>query len=261
MRETAKTEVMEARNKTFQRNRVAKAEQHAQEYMDTRETLHKQKRNLALMQHQHTDEIERFLVTNGETFNEWRRVGDRIDDLEKKHAEKQSYRYENRKELAYINEWKPKVNEKYNEWREKFPHAEGINDLIETSAKYYQIHNESDRKAFIFNEVVNQNVQMKQAVQNYNYGKQKLHTLTDYQDSKMRNGKTPTPAPQTINRNAPSTIIGSVQAETSQNIGELARDRPLPEPIMADAVHDDSVQDEALQTVLQTEEEEWDFER
>jgi hypothetical protein len=47
---------------------------------------------------------------------------------------------------------------------EAFPHSEGINDLIETSAKYYRIPTPEERNAFIFNDIVNQ----------------KLHTLTEF---------------------------------------------------------------------------------
>jgi hypothetical protein len=51
MRHQAKTEITEARNKAFRINRAEKAAQNAEEYMDIRDKLKSQKRNLALKQH------------------------------------------------------------------------------------------------------------------------------------------------------------------------------------------------------------------
>jgi hypothetical protein len=190
------------------------------------------------MQHQAADQMEGFLQNAEKIFYDKTMIGQKVDEYVDKHTIPQNDTYENRKKIDYIYQWGPQIRAYYNEFAEKFPHAEGIDNVIQTACDYYRIQNPEDRNAFIFNEVVNQNVKVKQAVQKYNNDKQKLHTMSEYQDEKMRRKKIPPPAPQKLNRNVPSSIVDSIQTENSRNIDEVARDRQLPELIFNEPVVD-----------------------
>jgi hypothetical protein len=221
----AKTKIAETRVKTKMNYRLAQAEENTHQYLDISNRLKSQKRNIAIMQHLKSNDIQAYLEATNSDFNDIWRDEDKVNELEAKYRNRNVKMSEHVDEVEFMETRKPRNNNYYQQFIDHFPHKDGItNNLIEIAQQFYKLQTPDAKNEFIFDNIVNQNGELRQAVQQYKKDKLTLHSMTAYQDEKLGRGFLPTPAPTKISLNTPPHIV--CQEENSQNIGELAREPP-----------------------------------
>jgi hypothetical protein len=116
----AKTKIAEAKAKTKMNYRLAQAEENTQQYLDIGNRLKSQRRNIAIMQHLKTNDIQAYLEGSKENFNEIWRDDEKVTELETKYESKQANTYEDQQEMKFISQRKPRNKKSYQDFMEIF---------------------------------------------------------------------------------------------------------------------------------------------